>query len=62
MNRFAMHPVNIMVIAPFWRTMSGFMAVNVGLRIPGIQTQLKPLLSCLISWLFFGAKKEKEMA
>ena len=42
-NRFAMHPVNIMVIASFWRMMSGFMAVNVGLRIPGIQTQLKSL-------------------
>ena len=37
-NRFCMHPVNIMVIATFWRMMSGFMAVNVGLRIPGIQT------------------------
>ena len=42
-NRFCMHPVNIMVIATFWRMMSGFMAVNVGLRIPGIQTQLKAL-------------------
>ena len=42
-NRFCMHPVNIMVIATFWRMMSGFMAVNVGLRIPGIQTQLKSL-------------------
>ena len=42
-NRFAINPVNIMVIATFWRMMSGFMAVNVGLRIPGIQTQLKSL-------------------
>ena len=42
-NRFCMHPVNIMVIATFWRMMSGFMAVNVGLRIPGIQTKLKSL-------------------
>ena len=40
-NRCAINPVNIMVIATFWRMMSGFMAVNVGIRIPGIQTQLK---------------------
>ena len=42
-NRFAMNPVNILVIATFWRMMFGFMAVNVGLRIPGIQAQLKSL-------------------
>ena len=42
-NRFCINPVNIMVIATFWRMMSGLMAVNVGLRIPGIQTQLKSL-------------------
>ena len=29
-NRFCINPVNIMVIATFWRMMSGFMAVNVG--------------------------------
>ena len=32
-----------MVLSTFWRLMSGFMAVNVGIRIPGVQSKLKAL-------------------
>ena len=32
-----------MVLDTFWRLMSGFMAVNVGLKIPGVQGNLKAL-------------------
>ena len=32
-----------MVLATFWRLMSGFVAVNVGLKIPGVQSKLKAL-------------------
>ena len=59
-NRFAINPVNIMVIATFWRMMSGFMAVNVGLRIPGIQTQLKSLAQ-LPDQLVMLSSKEGEV-
>ena len=42
-NRFRRNHACRMVLATFWRLMSGFMAVNVGLRIPGVQGRLKAL-------------------
>ena len=42
-NRFRKNHACRMVLATFWRLMSGFMAVNVGMKIPGIQTKLKAL-------------------
>ena len=37
------HACRILVLSTFWRLMSGFMAVNVGIRIPGVQSKLKAL-------------------
>ena len=42
-NRFRKNHVCRMVLSTFWRLMSGFMAVNVGIRIPGVQSKLKAL-------------------
>ena len=42
-SRFRKNHACRMVLATFWRLMSGFMAVNVGMKIPGIQTKLKAL-------------------
>ena len=42
-NRFRKCHACRMVLSTFWRLMSGFMAVNVGLRIPGVQSKLKTL-------------------
>ena len=42
-NRFRKNHACRMVLSSFWRLMSGFMAVNVGIRIPGVQSKLKAL-------------------
>jgi len=42
-NRFRKNHVCRMVLSTFWRLMSGFMAVNVGVRIPGVQSKLRTL-------------------
>ena len=42
-NRFRRNRACRMVLATFWRLMSGFVAVNVGLKIPGVQSKLKAL-------------------
>jgi hypothetical protein len=42
-NRFRKSHTCRMVLATFWRLMSGFLAGNVGMKIPGIQSKLKAL-------------------
>ena len=42
-NRFRKNHACRMVLSTFWRLMSGFMAVNVGIRIPGVQSKLRTL-------------------
>jgi hypothetical protein len=42
-NRFRRNHACRMVLATFWRLMSGFVAVNVGLKITGVQRKLKAL-------------------
>ena len=42
-NRFRKDPYALFVLSSFWRLMSGFTAINIGLRIPGLQNQLKEL-------------------
>ena len=42
-NRFRKSPPCIMVMATFWKLMSGFLAVNVGMKIPGVVGQLREL-------------------
>ena len=60
-NRFAMHPANIMVIATLWRMMSGFHGGECWFA-HSWDSNTAEVACCLISWLFFRAKKEKEMA
>ena len=56
-NRFCMRPVGIMVIATFAPMMSGFMAVNVALCIPGMQTQLRSFAQLPEQLVFLSGKE-----
>ena len=42
-NRFRKNHVVLFVLSTFWRLMAGFTAVNIGMRIPGMQSKLKQL-------------------
>ena len=42
-NRFRKDHIALFVLASFWRLMSGFTAINIGMRVPGIQNKLKDL-------------------
>ena len=42
-NRFRKDQASLFVLSTFWRLMAGFTAVNIGMRIPGIQNKLKEL-------------------
>ena len=42
-NRFRKVRLVLFVLSTFWRLISGFTAVNVGLRIPGVQRKLRDL-------------------
>ena len=42
-NRFRKSQVALFVLFTFWRLMAGFVAINIGMRIPGIHGKLKQL-------------------
>ena len=55
-NRFRKDPVTLFVLSTFWRLMAGFTAVNIGMRIPGIQHKLKELAALPAALLVMSAE------
>ena len=55
-NRFRKLRIVLFVLSTFWRLLSGFTAVNVGLRIPGMQARLRDLATVPVKLVMTAAE------